>query len=163
MKIKQLYKIISILTIGLVVYSCQKYDNPVVSTASTYPISGEWWVTLKDTTGAVLVDYKAFLTYNTASDKGDSIWVDDEGNLWNFKVKSACNVKDKTFAVDSIENQYYPIRVAIKDGKVILKGGKTKGGNVSDSIYMKIGFTDGGGATYIISGVRRTGFTKDDY
>ncbi len=159
-------KKILILITGLIIlsfYACQKYDNPVVTTSSTYPISGEWWVTLKDTSGAVLVSYSKLLTYNIASDKGDSIWVDDGGNIWDFKVKAACNVKTRTFAVDSTLNQYYNIKVAIKNGIVVLKGGKTKGGNVSDSIYMQIGFTDGGGATYIISGVRRTGFTADDY
>jgi hypothetical protein len=167
MKIKQLYKILTILTLGLLVYSCQKYDDPAIIDSSTYPISGEWWVTLRDTSGAVLANYAKLLTYNTSSDKGDSVWIDDGGNIYGFKVKAACNVKAKSFAVDSIVNQVpdYPIKVDIKNGIVVLKGGKTKGGNVSDSIFMKIGFGDDliPGTVYIISGVRRTGFKADDY
>jgi hypothetical protein len=162
MNMKKILYAIGVVT-AFIIYSCQKYDNPVVQTSATYPISGEWWVTLKDTGGHVLVNYTKLLTYNTSSNTPDSVWVDDQGNIWDFKVKAACNVKVKTFAVDSTLNQYYPINVAIKNGKVILKGGVTKGGNVSDSIYMQIGFTDGGGETYVISGVRRTGFKADEY
>jgi hypothetical protein len=165
MKISKYYIAFLALLVGITFYSCQKYDDPDVKYTSTYPLSGEWWVTLRDTSGEVLADYVKLLTYNLSSDKGDSIWVDDQDNIWSFKVKAACNVKEKTFAVDSITSvvQDYPIKVAISNGKVILKGGKTKGGNVSDSIYLEIGFEDDPGNTYIISGVRRTGFTADDY
>ena len=163
MNMKKILIILSGLILSL--YGCQKYDNPVVTYAPTFPISGEWWATLKDASGNVLVGYKKLETFNTASNRPDSIWVDDLGNLWNFKVKVGCNVPSKSFASsDSVMNLYYPINVKITEGVVVLKGGKTKGGNVSDSIYMKIGFTDGpSGTVYIVSGVRRTGFVEDEY
>ena len=164
MIMKKILYVIGIV-IMLVIYSCQKYDNPVVQTTATYPISGEWWVTLRDTSGNILVDYTKLLTYNTSSNVADSVWIDDQGKIWNFKVKINCQVKTYTFSdLDSVPNVYYPINIKIQNGKVILKGGVTKGGNVSDSIYFKIGFTDGpAGTTYIISGVRRIGFTADEY
>jgi hypothetical protein len=165
-------KTIFIIT-GLIVlsfYACQKYDDPDVKYASTYPISGEWWVRFTDTSGTVLVDYTKLLTYNTRSEKGDSIWIDDGGNIWLFKIKAACDVKNKTFAVDSIVNTAmidettpYPIKIMVSNGIVVLNGAKTKAGNTTDSIYMRIGFEDDQGTTYIISGVRRTGFREDDY
>ncbi len=160
-------KKILILLTGLIIlsyYGCQKYDKPDVKYTATFPLNGEWWATLRDINGNVLVDYKKLETYNTAANTPDSIWVTDLGNLWNFQVKIACNVPKKTFGqVDSVPNVSYPINVKIIDGIVVLKGGLTKGGNVSDSIYMKIGFTDDPGTTYIISGVRRTGFVEDEY
>ena len=156
------------ITTGLILlglYACQKYEDPKITDTSTYPLSGEWWVRLMDEGGNVLVDYVPFLTYNTSSNKGDSMWVDDEGNTWQFKVKAACDVKNKTFKTDSTVSVYpgYNIKVDIKDGTVILKGAKTKTGNVTDSIYMKIGFEDDPGTVYIIAGFRRTGFKADDY
>jgi hypothetical protein len=160
-------KIIFIIT-GLIVlsfYACQKYDDPDVKYASTYPLSGEWWVTLRDTSLAILVNYSPLLTYNTSSDKGDSLWVDDGGNIWQFKVKAACNAKERTFSTDSTVSAFpeYPIKIDIKGGTVVLKGGITRTGNVTDSIYMRIGFEDDPGTVYIISGIRRTGFQADDY
>jgi hypothetical protein len=159
---KLLYIISGLIVLGMV--ACQK--DPSIEKTSTYPLSGEWWVTLRDADGNVVADYAKLLTYNTSSNKGDSLWIDDQGNIWTFKVKVGCNAGSKTFSVaDSVTSvsEDYNIKIDVKDGKVVLKGGKTKNGNVSDSIYFKIGFGDDPGNTYVISGVRRTGFKDDDY
>lgn len=169
MKIIKYIYILTFLTVGILFYSCQKLDDQDVKYSSTFPVSGEWWVRMLDAEGNVVVDYAKIETYNLASDKGDSIWIDDLGNTWTFKIKAACNVKAKTFAVDSIpsvaysKGEPYFIKVDVKDGHVIEKGGLTKGGNVSDSIFMHIGFEDESGTVYTIAGVRRTGFSADEY
>lgn len=176
---KRIYYII-ILAV-LVLGSCETYPDPTVDVNPTYPVSGEWWVTYKTSNGTdVGGGYTRLLTFNTSTNRGDSIWVTDitgdksggAGNFWTFKCKSGLKINDRSFAGQNSASNVmmgsspYDIRVNVANGKVIPKGGKTKGGNVSDSIYFEVQFSDDSpsfGTTYRVSGVRRTGFKEDEY
>jgi hypothetical protein len=53
--------------------------------------------------------------------------------------------------------------VNLTEGKILPLAGKSRSGNVTDSIYFKANFSDDPSNTYVISGTARTGFIEDDY
>jgi hypothetical protein len=150
--------------------ACER-DEPEVKYTATYPVSGEWWVTYKvETSPGVFEDiyevgYTELLTFNTASNTADSIWVSDEGHFWDFKVKSGLNMSNYSFAVADQKSVVpdYDIKVNITEGKVLQGVGLSRSGVKTDSIYFKVQFEDDPDNTYIVSGHRRTGFLEDDF
>src|SRR5262249_51814806 len=93
----------------------------------------------------------------------DSLWIDDLGHSWQFKVKTKIDYSNLTFSGSGVPNQYYNITVDIADGKILPKAAKSRSGNVTDSLYFKATFSDDPTTTYVISGTARTGFIEDDY
>ncbi|MGZ3837578.1 MAG: lipid-binding protein [Flavisolibacter sp.] len=158
---KKITIIISVLTLGFV--SCKK-DLPDVGGTAAQKVANEWWVELKDSTGADLYNLGHFKisTYNTAANNNE-IWVDDLKNAWSFKVKAQVDYSNLTFKASAQDNEYYPIKVNITNGKVLPNAGHSKTGNVADSLYMKVEFSDDPGNIYTISGTARTKFAEDEY
>lgn len=150
------------IIMAVVAISCKKTLPDIAQTATSKASNG-WWVTF--TQGGVDVyglGTKFISTYNT-SGSPDSIWIDDLGNLWNFKCKAAINYPGLTFNTTAAQNEYYNITVNLANGKILPKAGHSKSGNVTDSIYVEATFSDDPTNTYIISGTARTGFIEDDY
>ncbi len=153
----------------LVGNSCRKvadnFKDVNPGKSSTYPVSGEWWV-IYSLNGAPQGDYFKLMTYNLATDKGDSIWVDDSGDFWQetIKIKSKVDVKNKSFSVtDSPNASGNGTSVTLVGGKVLLGAAKTTSGNKSDSIFVKFVYSDDAADTFYCAGYRRTGFQADDH
>ncbi len=173
-------KRISILFIAALlvsITSCSKmYEMNQPKEVSTeysvvWPLAGEWFVTYQFDNGTGVVDdwygvgHTTLLTYNTADEDANKIWISDEANFWEYKVKSDCNVEENSISsADSLVNNIdgYDIKINIKNGKVIADGGKSLSGVVTDSIYFEIEFADDPGTIYQVSGIRRTGFLEDE-
>jgi hypothetical protein len=164
-------KAICLFSMIIFLSACDDYPEPEVEYTSTFPVSGEWWVTYKlETEPGVFVDllgsYQKLLTYNTAANTPDSLWIDDVGHFWDFKCKAAADIPNRSFATEESDNVSYESKVRIINGKVILDGGRSTSGVVTDSIYFEVLFDDDStpfGTTYIVSGVRRTGFLEDEH
>jgi len=158
---KQLIYSAITLTVILVT-SCQK--KPDVGGTATEKMANEWWVQLYDDSGPV-TDFGHIATYNSASNTSNELWLDDQAEIWDFKVKVNADPANLTFsakdAVSVVEN--YNIKVNITDGKIFANGGHSKNGVVTDSIYMKVEFEDDPGTIYSIRGHARTRFAEDDY
>jgi len=127
-----------------------------------------WWVnvSMMGNSGYLTPTPVFFATYNNAANSPDSLWIDDLGNFWNFKVAAGVNYSALTFQVTGAINTYYLDTVDIANGKILPKAGHSRAGNVADSIYMEVKFSDdvpAYGNTYIIAGTARTGFDEDDY
>ena len=162
------------LIVAIVVFlvSCTK-QTPNPSSAqsgntATVKMSNGWWVnvSLKGQPGHLFATPVFFQTYNTASNSPDSLWVDDLGNFWNFKVVATVNYVNLTFSAKGVMNDYYADTVNINNGVVLPKAGHSRAGNITDSIYIETQFSDDSppfGNTYIIAGTARTGFDEDDY
>lgn len=117
------------------------------------------------TGGAELTDFGHIATYNTSANTSNQLWIDDQAEIWDFKVKVTADPNNLTFsanqAVSAIDG--YNIKINVTDGKIIENGGHSKTGVLTDSIYMKIEFEDDPGTIYSIRGHARTRFAEDDY
>ncbi|HLX92850.1 MAG TPA: lipid-binding protein [Puia sp.] len=142
--------------------------SPQIGNTATVKMDNGWWVnvSIKGQPGNLFPTPVFFQTYNTASNTADSIWVDDLGNFWDFKVTAVANYAALTFNVTGAFNNYYADTVNLANGKILPKAGHSRAGNITDSIYMEASFSDdvpAFGNTYIIAGTARTGFDEDDY
>lgn len=135
-----------------------------------------------------LVDIPLF-TYNTASNSTTEMWIDDQGEFWDFKFKVPIDYAASTFhatdvcynddmraiadaiaagqnPVDDEGNPLTPEKATITEAKIMLGAAKNLHGKVCDSISFVISFTDDsyaakyGYAKHRVSGVRHTGFTE---
>ena len=139
---------------------CETYPEFEQDNSVTYPVNGEWWVTYKYDDGTGNVDdhygagYTILYTYNTSSNAKDKIWIDDQGNFWDFKVKADLDLNSRTFNIAEGEDITYNDTTTILNGQVIeLEDG--------DSIYMEIEWASDPGVIYVCSGRRVKGFTKN--
>jgi hypothetical protein len=157
-----MYRILAVIIIFSL--SCtKKLENP--GQTNTVAMANEWWVTLASGGTDLLGRHVLFSTYNTSQNVSDSLWLDDLGNVWDFKCKVLADPKNLTFlTTDSSQNEYYDIRVHIANGKIIPNGGVGYStGSIVDSIYMEASFGDDPGTVYVISGVARSRWAQDDY
>jgi hypothetical protein len=162
-------KIVFLLIAVVFASSCTK--KPDVEYTAPYKFAGEWWVTLMVNGQDVYkLGHVAFATFNTSANTNE-IWVDDLKHGYGFKVKATTDPTTMGFTATNAANQYYnsatpaafPKTVILNNGKVLEGAGKTRSGNVADSIYMEAEFVDDPGTKYIISGHQRTGFFEDEY
>lgn len=153
--------------------SCKK-NLPDVGGTSAEKMANEWWATFTlngvDIYG---IGHAKIATSNTAANTNE-IWVSDfphasplSGNIWAFQVKAQADFNALTFSANQATSVVtgYNIKVNIKEGKIIPNGGRSRSGNVVDSIYMKIEFEDDTPAyrTYELKGHARSRFIEDEY
>jgi hypothetical protein len=167
--------IIFIVFVVLLFAACDLKDDYVVEKSAVVEAAGEWFVQYDhevygiDPFGAGLT---SVITYNTASNSPDELWLSDEANFWWYTVKIPVNLADMTFgSTDTVVSVFdgYPIKVLVEKGRII-KDAATElpSGVKSDSIYFEIYFEDLEAATGIpsdrlqVSGYRRTGFLEDE-
>jgi len=157
-------KITIILGVSLMMLSSCKKDLPDVGSTAAEKVANEWWVTYTEG-GVDLIGHPVKLgTYNTSANNNE-IWVDDFENFWQIKIKAQVDYSNLTFAANNAQNEYYASTATITNGKVILGGGHSKTGNITDSIYFQIKFSDDPvpGTIYTVTGHARTRFSEDEY
>ncbi|MCD7721602.1 MAG: hypothetical protein LUI09_05170 [Prevotellaceae bacterium] len=158
---------------GALLASCDK-DEP--GGTATEALAGEWYVTYDavDADGNLIeqdiygMGHTKVYTYNTAENTSTTLYVDDQGEFWEYKVRVNCDVGSLTFSsTGSVPNEYYDCNVLIEDGK-ILKGAATNPhGTAADSIVFYVTFDDDPYIGYIydklrVTGYRYTGLASDD-
>jgi len=163
-----------IMVVGAFLTSCEK-DK--IGGTETQKIAGEWNVTVDavDADGAVVyedlfgLDHINILTYNTEKNVPNEMWVDDEGNFWEFQVIVNLDNANSTFSTnDYVENNAYDSKVKITNGQVLYGAAKTPSGMPADSIIFYVSFDDDPYPAayhyenYKISGYRYTGFADDE-
>jgi hypothetical protein len=145
-------------------WACSK-DLPDAGGTVTEAFANEWWVT---DNGA---NVRKLTTYNTSSNP-DSIWMlmtqkrdplTKRGDTFQIKVK--VDPANSTFSVQNSNNflRYSINSVSITNGKIFPNAGKTKTGNVTDSIYLEAEYSNAPGVKHILAGVARTRWDEDDY
>jgi hypothetical protein len=166
---KNIIYIIFISLLGFSFQGCEDDYEP--GGTAVKDLAGDWWVTVdiidgSDTTyninGHFLMN-----TYNTAANIPTEMWLEDDGNFWDYKLKVSVVNDNLTFSTaDFVDNTAYDSKVKITDGKVILNGTKSPSNTTVDYIEYKIQFDDdgeGGTVIYYIHGFRKTGFPEDDF
>lgn len=185
------YLIILIAALAIVsLNSCQKDIEP--GGTAVEEMAGDWWVVYQSSLQEInfifegegempslsnienwewdyVYDdaYSQLLTYNTAANTADSMFISDDGHYWDFKAKVGVNYANKTFANSgSIPNMAYEdCDLEIIGGKILKGAAKSPSGMPVDSIVFYIKFSDDSyGFTFTkVSGFRRTGFPADDF
>lgn len=142
--------------------ACKKSFDP--GATKVVKVANEWWVQYYVGGVAQNPKFTKLSTYNVAANN-DSIWVDDFGNFWDFKVRAMADLTNLTFAVANAQNVSYDSKVTITEGKIMAKAAKSATGVVTDSIYFKVVFNDDPvpGTVYEVKGSARTGWAEDDY
>ena len=154
---------LAFLSFGMV--SCDLGDDPEVGGTATEAVAGEWWVTLS-LDGQDLTGYTELTTSNTAANVASEFLITDNAHQWDYKVKSPLNLAAQTFGGTGLQNLVpgYDITVDITNGKILENAATSTGGNVTDSIYFEISFSDDTpGTVYQVAGYRRTGFLEDEH
>lgn len=161
--------------LALIFSACDIKDDFEVEKSKVVDATGQWFVMYNHPTfgeDPFGVGFTALKTFNTSADDGKEIWLTDEGNFWNYKVKIPVNINDLTFGSENIVTNAvdgYDIKVTIKNGKIIKNASVQPSGATTDSIYFELWFEDLEDATEIpndkllVSGFRRTGFLEDEH
>jgi hypothetical protein len=152
--------------------ACKKDE---IGGTTTQKIAGTWYVTASplDLDGDVIgedfwgIGHFLVDTYSTADNSITSIWIDDNGNFWDFKGKIQADVNSLTFSGTDVENiSYEDSEFTIKNGKILLGAAKTPSGAVADSIYFTVSFNDEDDpdnvSGYKLAGYRYTGLAGDE-
>ncbi|MCR5519875.1 MAG: hypothetical protein K6F21_06050 [Bacteroidales bacterium] len=180
-------KFIIFIALAIVAFavSCQK--DPIEKTA-TVDLAGQWYIIYNcvDANGDIVPGFEDFnggysmaITFNTASNTTDSIFVSDLDNLLGFQVKVACDVANLTFGSTNeeanimtdgtgIKKGYIDSTAVIKNGKIMLGAATTPSGMPADSIYFEVSLGSDAMAAYYgydhyqAVGYRYTGLANDD-
>ena len=173
-----MFRKLSYITIAvalLLLSSCDLKPPYEVEKSKVVKAAGEWYVYYDHSTyghDPFSVGLTSIITYNTASDVDNLMWLSDEENFWAYTVKIPVNIDDLTFgSEDTVINAVsgYPIKILVRNGQIFEDAKIMEGsGATTDSIYFEIWYEDLIDATGIdsdtlfVSGFRRTGFLEDE-
>ena len=165
------YLILMVVALAFTFTSCDQTTEP--GGTSVQEMGGDWWVTYEyESSPGVWEDagvgHVLLTTYNTTDNKSTEMWVNDNGNFWNFKSIVKVDYTAKTFlTTDSVSTnavKYPDETVMFTNGKILKGAAKTPSGVAADSIVFYVGFNDDSApTTYKVAGFRRTGFPADNY
>jgi len=141
--------------------SCDVKEEYEQINSQVMEASGEWWIKFSKT--GYETGYLKVLTFNTAADVATEMWISDNGNWKNIKVKCPVNISDLTFGGPNLANATTSMTVTVKNGKITKSGGLSTSGNVTDKITFEIELSSEPGVTYKAEGTRKTGFVEDEH
>lgn len=149
--------------------SCDATNDLDPGGTAVQEMAGDWFVELlaDDGTGSLIdiygIGYFRISTYNTSANTSSELYLDDHG-LWPMKSIVNVDLSSKTFSGSGLSNDYdETITSDIMNGFILSNAATTTGGNVSDSIYFKVEYSDDPGTEYFITGYKRTGFLEDEH
>lgn len=163
-KLKQ--NILHVLALVLVItsfVSCDEVGDSNAGETFAKELAGDWFVSVTNPAGAVIIDHFLFSTYNTAAND-NTLWLDDHNTAASkkFKVKVIFS-KDGSFSATTSPNLYGAATVTITAGKVEKNAITSKGGHIGNKISFKAEFSNEPGIIYSYEGSKRTGFKEDEY
>ena len=152
------------------------YPEAEIEYTSTYPVSGEYNTYFVHEVYGDLNDATNINIYNTAADDGQEVWIFDNGNFWDFKVKCPVNMDDLTFgSADTLMDEQWGVKVVVRNGLIIKDASKQPSGVMVDSIHFEVWIEDvapwfnanygiamGDSDYLLVDGFRRTGFLEDE-
>lgn len=147
--------------------SCDMKEDYVVDKSAAVDYAGDWYYGIYNsdmssqyTSYADLHGEDRMITFNTAANLANEIWIDDKDVFLGIKFKSVFTGDTKSFKSTAMPNQYYSSAVVqpkaasalnvtetkdqsykeveVLEGKILEGAGKSKTGNPADSIYLKL-------------------------
>ena len=156
--------LIFIALLGIGFTSCDLGDDPAIGGTATQAVAGEWWTTFTiDGEDVYGLGYQPITTSNPAANTTTEFLIHDDAHTWDYKAKVPLNLDAKTFGGTGLQNLSYDITMNITNGKILPGAAISTGGNVTDSIYFEVEFSDDPGVIYQVAGYRRTGFLEDEH
>ena len=170
---KILYSLMAIFA-AVTLTSCEDFEP---GGTATEKLSGNWMCTIYGVNAdgeSEMFAGSEFITYNTAANDVDKMWIDDDDAFWGVKSKIDCDVNALAFGKEGAEYEelYYDSMVNVWNGKVTFDGAiAPASGAKCDKIefYLDIADMDYLNSNYgtdydffYVAGYRRTGFTEDD-
>lgn len=153
------------LALSISFVSCQQVESVAdESDIVAEEMRGSWYVEfLVDGEDIYHVGFNKINTYNTSENDGEFMWIDDNANLWEFKVKCPINLSDQTFSGTGLYSNVdgYEVDVTITNGKITKDGITSPSGVTTDKIYFEAEFSDDPGTIYQLGGYRFTGRIGD--
>ena len=163
-KLKYLSFLFFALALSLSFVSCERVASVAdESDIVAKDMIGSWYVQFLYEGEDLLGGYVLINTYNTSTNDGTSMWIDDNENTWWFKVKCPINSSGQTFSGDTLYSNVedYEINVTITNGKITKDGITSPGGQLTDKIDFEVEFSDDPGTIYQLVGYRYTGLAGD--
>lgn len=147
--------------------SCDEGGDPDPGKTTTGSFAGDWYITLTDSNGDVIVENAFHQTYNTAAND-NTMWIDDHENGYFIKSKFTIDTNTGGFGATNSPNINdggdNTSTVTITDAQIIKDGGISKGGHVVDKITFRVHYSyDDAGYDILYEGHKRTGFAEDEY
>ena len=145
--------------------SCEKEE---IGGTATESLAGQWYVQANMVeNGQVIEDPYNFgrfhiMTYNTAANNPNEIWIDDLGHFKKIKIKASADVNGLTFSASQAQNQSGNNTVNVTNGKITPNGGKQNNGSPADYITMDVELSSESGVIYRLEGVRYSGLAEND-
>uniref|UniRef100_UPI003217DCFA lipid-binding protein n=1 Tax=uncultured Draconibacterium sp. TaxID=1573823 RepID=UPI003217DCFA len=152
------------LALSISFVSCEKVESvPDESDIVAEDMMGSWYVQFLYEGEDLYGEYLLINTYNTSANDGTSMWIDDNENVWWFKVECPINSSGQTFSGAGLYSNVdgYEIDVDIINGKITKDGVTSPSGVTTDMISFDIEFSDDAGTVYQIVGYRYTGLVGD--
>lgn len=166
-KFKNLNLLFFALALSISFVSCEQVESIAdESGIMAEDMMGSWYVEFlyegEDIYGA---GFNKINTYNTSENDGAFMWIDDNANLWEFKVKCPINSSDMTFSGTGLYSNIdgYEVDVTITNGKITKDGTTSSGGETTDKIDFEVEFSDDPGYVYQVVGYRHTGQVADQH
>jgi hypothetical protein len=192
---KYVFSAILSLLCCVVFTSCEKDE---IGGTATQNMAGQWYVTIDavDDAGNPIdggedyfgVGRVMLLTYNTAANDANQMWIDDQGNFdlatyydygaypnYSFKNLVAIDQNALTFSSSNATNHTpengfgsEAYGITIEGGKILKGAGHQNNGAVCDSIVFFVKYEgdpwypDDGYAKYKVSGVRYSGLEENN-
>ncbi|MET3028251.1 lipid-binding protein [Flavobacterium sp. UW10123] len=143
--------------------ACDEVGDTDPGGTSVESMAGDWFITLTDSDGKVVVANALHETYNTAAND-NTMWIDDVKHGYWIKCKVTVDVKAGTFTATSADNLLDGSKVTITNGKIEKGAATSKGGHKVDKISFRAHFDyDPAGYDILYEGHKRTGFYEDEY
>ena len=147
--------------VSVVITSCDKKEDYEQINSKVVDAAGEWWIKFSKT------DYETgwlkVLTFNTAADVANEMWISDKGNWKDIKFKCPVDVSSLTFSGSNLDDVNSDVTIEVMNGKIEPDAGLSTTGNVTDKISFEISFSDEPGVVYQAVGTRKTGFVADEH
>lgn len=181
---------ILLAAIAFVATSCKKEE---IGGTAVQAAAGEWQVVMyiADENDQITTDFTdpdIILTYNVNDNSADKMYIDDLGNLYEFKVPVSLDLQNLTFEANEVTSEFvsdegepYDIAVTVKNGKILKNAAKTPSGMPADSIRFSVFFEDQDDLVayyaanygvdlvgdydfdhFVVAGFRYTGFAADE-
>lgn len=171
------YIFLIILAAAFTFVACDVETDVEPGGTSVEKMAGFWTVNVDavDENGEVVAEdpfglgHSQVNTFNTAANVATEMWITDDGNFWDYKLKVDVDYAARTFTSNGPkDNTSYESKVTIDGGKVLEGAAHTPSGMPADSIVFYVSFDDDtypakyGWAKYRVAGFRYTGFASDN-